>query len=51
MDFWKEFIINHAIGIILAHVKNSESQQKYKRAFLKIRNAINNAYAGDPDFD
>jgi len=50
MDFWHEFLINNAIGMILSTVKNEKSKVKFKRAFLKIRNAINNAFAGDKDF-
>lgn len=49
-DFWKEFLFNNAIGIILLTVKSDEGKINFKRAFLKIRNAINNAFSGDPDF-
>ena len=49
-DFWKEFLFNNAIGLILLTVKTTESQLHFKRAFLKIRNAINQAFANDPDF-
>lgn len=50
MDFWREFLINNAIGMILSSVKNPDSQVKFKKAFLKIRNTINQTFAGDPDF-
>lgn len=50
MDFWKEFIINNAIGIILSTVKNPDSQAKFKRAFLKIFVNIGTTYIADPDF-
>lgn len=50
MDFWKEFLINNAIGMILSTVKNPDGRIKFKKAFLKVRNAINLAFAGDADF-
>ena len=50
MDFWREFLINNAIGMVLSSVTNPESQAKYKRAFLKMFKAIKAAFAGDSDF-
>lgn len=31
-------------------VKNEKSKARFKRAFLKLRDSINLAYAGDEDF-
>lgn len=48
MDFW----INMAISCILAMLneKTPNKLHELKRAMLKIRNKINEVYAGDPDF-
>ncbi len=43
-------IIQMAIAIILSTVKNPAKKAELKKAMLKIRNSINTAYAGDPDF-
>jgi hypothetical protein len=37
-------------SLVKATVKNPQSKENFKRAFLKLRNAINAAYANDPDF-
>ena len=44
-------IIAMAIAIILESVKNPAKKAALKRAMLKVRNTINQAYAGDPDFN
>lgn len=32
-------------------IKNPKKKAELKRVFLKVRNVINDAYAGDPDFE
>lgn len=44
-------IITMAVAIILQSVKNPAKKAELKKAMLKIRNAINTAYADDPDFN
>lgn len=45
-DLW----IAMGISIILESIKNPAKKAKLKKAMLKVRNAINAAYTGDPDF-
>lgn len=45
-----DYFITMAIAVILQTVKNPDSKRKFKSAFLKVRNAINAAFAGDEDF-
>jgi len=47
----EDLIINMAIATILSTIKNPGKKATLKKAFLKVRNAINAAYAGDPDFN
>lgn len=47
VDIW----INFGISVILTAVKDPAKRAELKRAMLKVRNAINTAYAGDPDFE
>ncbi len=49
-EFWKEFVINNAIGVVLATVKKPESKEKMRSAFLKIFRKIKEVYGSDPDF-
>lgn len=46
----EDLLIAMAITTILSTIKNPKSKAKLKAAMLKVRNAINQAYAGDPDF-
>jgi hypothetical protein len=48
MDY--DFFITMGTAAILASIKNPEKRAALKRIMLKIRNAINAAYADDPDF-
>lgn len=48
---WEGILINLGISAILSAIKNPDKKAPLKRAMLKVRNAINTAYAGDPDFD
>ncbi len=50
----QDFLISMALSIIFevlkTVVKNAQSKGKMKAALLKLRNSINVAYSGDPDF-
>jgi hypothetical protein len=46
----EEMIIGMAVSIVLSTIKNPAKKAQLKKAMLKIRNQINLAYAGDPDF-
>lgn len=46
----EDMIITMALSIILATIKNPAKKASLKAVMLKIRNAINVSYAGDPDF-
>jgi hypothetical protein len=46
----EDMIIQMAITIILSSIKNPAKKAALKKAMLKVRNSINLAYAGDPDF-
>lgn len=46
----EDLIISFAISTLLSAIKNPANKAKLKRAMLKVRNAINAAYADDPDF-
>lgn len=46
----EDMIITMALSIILLTVKNPAKKASLKAVMLKLRNAINNVYAGDPDF-
>lgn len=48
MDF--DFWITMGTAAILAAIKNPDRRASLKKVMLKIRNAINANYAGDPDF-
>jgi len=48
MDF--DFWITMGTAAILASIKNPANRDRLKKVMLKIRNAINTAYVGDPDF-
>jgi hypothetical protein len=39
------------ISVILQTLKNSTSKRKFRNAFLKVRNAINAAFADDAAFN
>ena len=49
-----DFLTNMAITTILTtikgSVKNAKKKEQLKTAMLKVRNAINTLYLGDPDF-
>lgn len=42
-----ELIINMALSIILATIKNPAHKESFKRALLKVRDSINVLYPGD----
>ena len=46
----EETLIAMGISVVLQTLKNAKNKAKFKAAFLKIRNAINLAFAGDDDF-
>lgn len=46
----EDILINLGISAILSAVKNPAKAATMKKALLKVRNAINAAFAGDPDF-
>jgi hypothetical protein len=45
-----ELLINAGFSWLLATVKNPQKKATFKKAFLKLFNAIKFAYANDPDF-
>lgn len=45
-----DLFIQLGITAILQAVKNEAKRAQLKKALLKVRNAINMAYANDPDF-
>jgi len=45
-----EFLIGMAAALIIESVKNPQHRSSLKKVMLKIRNVINQAYLGDPDF-
>lgn len=49
-----DFLINMGINVVLTLlgqvIKNPASKESYRRAMLKIHNAIKLAFTGDPDF-
>jgi hypothetical protein len=47
----EDMLMTMGISIILASIKNPKNKAKLKKAMLKVRNAINAAYASDPDFE
>lgn len=46
----EDIIITMAIATLLATIKRPEKREHLKKAMLKVRNAINAAYADDEDF-
>lgn len=46
----EELYINMALSVLLTAIKNPNKKATLKKALLKLRNAINTLYAGDPDF-
>ena len=50
-----ELLINMGINIVLTllsgTIKNKKSKEQYRRAMLKIFNAIKLAFAGEPEFE
>lgn len=46
----EDMLITMGISLILAAIKNPTKKAAPKKAMLKVRNSINAAYAGDPDF-
>lgn len=49
-----DFLIGMGINVVLqltgGFFKNPASKAQYRRAMLKVYNAIKTAFAGDPDF-
>lgn len=50
-DWWVDMALGIVFGVVKQVVKNPERKEALKRALLKLRNAINGAYAGDPEFE
>lgn len=46
----EEYLISMGISIVLKSLKNETTRRKFENAFLKIRDAINAAFAGNPKF-
>lgn len=44
------YFISMGISVILQMLKNPDNRRKYRNAMLKVRNAINAAFAADEDF-
>ena len=47
---YSELLISMGFSILLSTVKNPKSKEKFRKAFLKVFNAIKAAYPNDPDF-
>ena len=45
-----EYFLSMGISVILESLKNADTRRKFENAFLKIRNQINIAFAGNPKF-
>jgi len=45
-----DMIVGMAAALIIESVKNPQHRSSLKKVMLKIRNVINQAYLGDPDF-
>lgn len=45
-----DLIVSMALAVILRVVKNPAKKEDMRKALLKVRNAINMAYVGDPEF-
>jgi len=50
MDMWIGMAASVILTAIKESVKNKTKKKELKAVLLKIRNAINDAYAGDKDF-
>jgi hypothetical protein len=46
-----DMAVSFVLSAIKISVKNPAKKAELKKVFLKIRNKINDLYAGDPDFD
>ncbi len=46
----EEYFISMGISVILKSLKNETMKRKFENAFLKIRNAINQAFSENPKF-
>lgn len=47
----QSILISLGVSAIMAAIKNPDKRIKLKKVMLDLRNAINAAYSGDPDFD
>ncbi|MGH9492607.1 MAG: hypothetical protein ACRD2K_03820 [Terriglobales bacterium] len=50
-DFWVDMALAIVFSVLKQVVKNPGRKEALKKAFLKLRNTINAAYAGDSDFE
>lgn len=46
----EDYLISMGVAILLAAIKNPAKKAQLKKIALKVRNTINAAFAGDPDF-
>lgn len=46
----EEYFISMGIAVILKVLKDTTKRRKFENAFLKVRNAINTAFADNPKF-
>lgn len=46
----ESYFISMGISVILQTLKNPTTRRKFRNAFLKVRNAINAAFADDEEF-
>jgi len=46
----EEYFISMGIAVILKSLKSESLRRKFENAFLKIRTAINQAFADNPKF-
>ncbi len=50
-DFWVDMALSVLFSVLKQVVKNPAKKAELKKAMLKLRDTINIAYGGDPDFN
>lgn len=49
-NFWVDMALSVVFAVLKSVIKNAESKEEMKKAFLKLYRQIQVAYADDPDF-
>ena len=50
-DFYVDLGLSIVFSVLRVVIKNPGKKEEMKKALLKLRNQIELAYAGDPDFE